>query len=187
MPTDTATATDKAEEKTSAPMGERDALDVSDLTDSDACTVLYNYGVVAADAKQFLGGDNGLVTFTGGVAREVPFRTARLWRDGKRIVVNPVDQSERLEPVRGAPKVYILRRTATEADYLRATNPDAAASDPASPARVAANLRAMSPEKIIKTLGAENARLLVEALAESLGLRVSSAFAAEKVPAGRRR
>ncbi len=141
------------------------ATDVSALVDTDLCTVLYNYGTPAADSVQRLGGIEGIVTFKSGVARNVPYRVAKAWRegvtaDGKKIA--------------GAPKVHILPNAATEAEYAQACGLSAEA---VSPQRTAAALKGMSVGQLIDLLGPDDARLLADAVYDALGLHHSTAFA----------
>lgn len=155
------------------------ALDVSGLDDTDPVTVLYNYGTVPSHAKTLLGGINGLVTFTGGVAKHVPYRVAKMWQTGKRIDIGPEGQ-ERLLPAAGGPlKVLILRDNATEADYAAALNPETANAPAVSPARLAASMRGLSAEAIIQILGPDDAIFLAQALCDALGIKTSTAFSGE--------
>ncbi len=141
-------------------------LDISGMTDHDLCTCLYNYGTTAAKGKQRLGGIKGIVTFTDGIARNVSFAVAQAWLKG-------VDTEGKKLPY--APKVIVVRREATEADFAEACGIDTAVA--ASPARTAAALKAMSVDQLIDLLGEEDTRVLADAIYTHFGLHAATAFA----------
>ena len=77
--------------------------------DAEPVTVLYGYGKVAADHKCYI--DNTL--FVGGVARNVPYSTARHWKNGTRPDGKPVVSRVNLQA--------ILPNHSTEVDFARVT------------------------------------------------------------------
>jgi hypothetical protein len=145
------------------------AQEISDLTESDMVTVLYNYGNPAVAKHQYLGGLDGIVKFERGVAKNIPLRVARAWQKGINTDGRPCIPT----------KVILLRNDAVEADYVAVTG---LSDDPISPERAAVTLRGMSMPQLIQLLGHDDAVLLVEELAKTLGMNVSSAFKGGRFP-----
>jgi hypothetical protein len=145
------------------------AQEISDLTESDMVTVLYNYGNPAVAKQQYLGGLDGIVKFERGVAKNISLRVARAWQNGINIDGRPCIPT----------KVILLRNDAVEADYIAATG---LSDDPMSPERAAVTLRGMNMPQLIQLLGHDDAVLLVEELAKALGMSISSAFRGGRFP-----
>jgi|GEM_PF-3392672 len=106
--------------------------------DTDRVTVLYGYGKV--DAKNRFWLDN--TTFIGGVAKHVPYGTAREWKK------LPIGRS-----------IHILPDDADEASYAKA-----AGIQPMAPAKLAAMIEASDVDAIFEALGPERARKLMQAM-----------------------
>lgn len=147
-------------------------LQAEDITDAGRYTVLYGYGVSTPKAKLYVNGvDGASYTFAGGVCRNVPGRVARCWLAGGEEENPQIPGVKRF--VRPTAGMRVLSHDATERDFAAAV--PGAVKD-VSPIRAGAVLKGLSPRELVSALGREDAEFLVKALAEELGLHVTSSF-----------
>lgn len=120
--------------------------------DDDMCVVLYGYGIVKTDHRQYV--DDYL--FVGGVGRNIPRTVADAWKRGKRWQ----DKKPALS------RVYIqaiLPNDANEVDFAKATG-----VTPMKPAELAAMIGATDAKTLVAALGRKQAVALAEQLMSNL-------------------
>lgn len=107
-------------------------------------TVLHGWGRVRTNERKWLDG----IEFNGGVARHVPYLTAKRWQ---------------AIPQMGT-HIYILPDDATDIDFARKTN-----IQPLSMPKMAAMLASMDLAKLVEELGPTKAAELIEQMRALVG------------------
>lgn len=131
------------------------ALPASELVEDEVYTILYGWGRVPLGYKQYV--DKTL--FENGVARNVLGKTAKDWLKGTR----PDGKSDQ---VYGRVSVIVLKNTAKEADFVKATG-----IQPMPTEQFAAMLAGVDLDAVVRALGEQKVRSLIDGLSSRVAER----------------